>query len=111
MASVSNNPCLDCETDTYAYPINADYCPIVQVFEAPYESGDCPIIEKILSLEAYEDAGGTWIEDWHFSDTDFDIIVGEEEVFIRDLTNEALEENKDYEIRIYPSDEAVNRQE
>lgn len=111
MALVSNDPCLECKTDTYAYPTDANYRPIIRVFEAPYKSGNCPIIEKMLSLEAYEDASGTNVEEWHFRDTDFNIFVGEKEVFIRDFTNEIFDENKNYEIRIYQSDELVQREE
>lgn len=105
MALVSNDPCLECKTDTYAYPINANYRPIVRVFEAPYKSGDCPIFEQMFSFHVFEDAGGTQIEEWYFMDTDFNCWVGEKEVFIRDYKDETFDENKNYEIRIYQSNE------
>lgn len=102
MASARPQLTISCTTDTYAYPLDADYKPIVRVYESPYRSGDCPIIEEILGLGATS---------WVNNSADFSVSINERVVDVLDFTRETLEENKDYEIRIYQSDELVQREE
>lgn len=102
MASAEPQLTISCPTDTYAYPLDANYKPIVRVYESPYKSGDCPVIEELLNLGATS---------WVNSSADFSVSINERVVDVLDFTRETLEENKDYEIRIYQSDELVQREE
>lgn len=108
MASAEPQLTISCTTDTYAYPLDADYKPIVRVYESPYKSGDCPIIEEVLGI-FQSDGTGTWA--LVNPSTDLSIAINERRIDVLDFTREILEENKDYEIRIYQSDELVQREE
>lgn len=102
MASVEPKLTISCPTDTYAYSLDANYKPIVRVYESPYKSGDCPVIEELLNLGA-----SSWVN----TSTDFSVSINERVVDVLDFTEEVLEENKSYEIRIYQSDVIVQREE
>ena len=98
------------ETDSLVYANESEYFPKIVVYETPYESGDCPVDEITLNDLRY--AGG--VTEWSGDVTiDYGIraIITDSEVRITCTDENPYEEGKSYEVRIYPSDEAVNRQE
>lgn len=98
------------ETDGLVYANDSRYYPKIVVYETPYESGDCPVDEIILN--SLESMGG--VTEWSgdvTSDYGTRAEITDNEVDITCTDENPYEEGKSYEVRIYPSDEAVNRQE
>lgn len=98
------------ETDSLVYANNSQYYPKIVVYETPYESGDCPVDEIILNSLESVDGVTTWSGDIT-SDYGTRAVITDSEVMITCTDENPYEDGKSYEVRIYPSDEAVNRQE
>lgn len=102
----SGNYSLAVETNTIAYPLDADYFPRVVVYKTPYEAGDCPIDDVVLDFSFdEEDAQVGW------ATTDNRVSITEAYVRVIDEEDKPFVLGDNYEIRIYPSNKAVNRQE
>lgn len=98
------------ETDSLVYANNSEYYPKIVVYETPYEPGDCPVDEIILNGLESVDGETTWSGDV-MSDYGTRAVITDNEVMITCTDEHPYEDGKTYEVRIYPSDEAVNRQE
>lgn len=99
------------ETDSLVYANESRYYPKIVVYETPYESGDCPVDEIILnSLESVDGVVTTWSGDIT-SEYGTRAVITDNEVEITCTDENPYEDGKSYEVRIYPSDEVVNRQE
>lgn len=98
------------ETEQVAYPFDSPTYPLIRVFNAPYEEGDCPV-DTILcnALTTYQAGTEEEFMLWEHVET----VEGEEQwratigdVFIKltDYTGEAYVLGNSYEVRIYASD-------
>lgn len=96
------------ETDSLVYANNSQYYPKIVVYETPYESGDCPVDEIVLNGLESVNSETTWSGDVK---DEIRAVITDSEVMITCTDENPYEEGKSYEVRIYPSDEAVNRQE
>lgn len=92
-------------TEQIAYPLESDYYPMIRVFESPYTVGDCPIDEVTLT-------DTTSTTEWRASENGYTRArIRENEVFIAALEGNNYEIDKQYELRIYASDEVVDYEE
>ena len=95
-------------TDSLVYANNSEYYPKIVVYETPYESGDCLVDEIVLNGLESVDGKTTWSGD---NKDEIRAVITDSEVMITCTDENPYEDGKTYEVRIYPSDEAVNRQE
>lgn len=107
-------------TEQIVYPLDSEYYPVIRVFEAPYSEGDCPVDEIIVNgfdyhydLETDTDVPYMWaINEVTFSEGySYRAYISNESVFIRCTSDNEYELGKDYELRVYPSDELVQQEE
>lgn len=92
-------------TEQIAYPLDAEYYPLIRVFEAPYTVGDCPVDEAVLN-EHVPDEDYPY---WYLSEGE---ATTRAEINLHGVTINALQDNdytidQEYEVRIYASDELV----
>lgn len=98
----SGNYSLEVETDTIAYPLDADYFPRVVVYKTTYAVGDCPIDDAILGFSFNEeDTQIGW------TTTDARITITENLVRVMDESDRPFVSGDTYEIRIYQSNEVI----
>lgn len=93
-------------TDSLVYANNSEYYPKIVVYETPYESGDCPVDEIILNGLESVNGETTWSGDVK---DEIRAVITDNEVMITCTDENPYEDGKTYEVRIYPSDEIVNR--
>lgn len=98
------------ETDGLVYPHNSVFYPKIVVYETPYESGDCPVDEIILNTLGSTNDEIEWSGDIN-SGYGIRAVITDSEVMITCTDEKPYEDGKSYEVRIYPSDVIVHREE
>lgn len=87
-------------TEQAAYSLDEEYYPLIRVFEAPYTVGDCPIDEVLVR--------GYTGNEWFCKDgTSIRASIDDTQVTIRCESENEYTVDKEYEVRIYRSNEPL----